>query len=312
MSLMAASFNRALAVASALCYGPRPMEVLREIGVIFLTELRRQVRSAKGAALLILYALGAGIAGMIFVWVTRSANLQLKASLNGQELDPEAISQFKTGFLAWVYGKDDALIEYLVTVPSVVLFLFWTTLKFLPWLVLLVGFDQISGELGLRSLRFVVLRARRTSVVLGKFLAQMALIGILTFIVEAGLFGFAAAVVPDFDVAVGLPATVRFWLVSLAFASAYMGIASFCSSLFRTSWFSLLAAVCGYFGLWLIYFLAKIFDRLSFLGFLSPTHYEPMLVRPSLGELAPAVGAYLAFALVFVAGTWAVMRWRDL
>ncbi len=288
------------------------MEALRETGIIFLTELRRAVRSAKGATLLALYALGAGIAGMIFVWVTRSANVQIKASLEGQELPPEAASQIKMGFLAFLYGKDEALLKYLSDVPSVVLFLFWMTLKFLPWFVFLIGFDQLSGELGLKSLRFVAVRARRGSIVLGKFFAQMALLALLTLVVESALFAFAAVMTPGFNVSIGLPATARFWAVSLVFAAAYMGITAFTSACFRTSWFSLLASVAVYFGLWIVYVVPKLFERLAPLSYFSPTHYEELLVRPSALELLPALGAYLAFAVVFVLGTWGVMRLRDL
>ena len=54
---------------------------------------------------------------------------------------------------------NDAIAKYLADSPPLLYFLFEGTLMFLPLLVLLVGFDQIAGEIQHRTIRYSAGRA---------------------------------------------------------------------------------------------------------------------------------------------------------
>jgi ABC-2 type transport system permease protein len=287
------------------------MSPLRETSIVFAHETRRHLRSAKTLVLLILYALATALSGVLFVAATRTAQEGISSMSGGQALQPEQLDELKMGGLSLIFGQDPALVRYLVQIPLVVVFFFWFALLFLPLLTTLMGFDQISGELQSRSLRFVSLRARRGSLLAGKVLAQAALLFALTAVVNLGIFAYAAASTEGFQVGVGLAAMIRFWLLGLVYASAYIGLVALCSTLFRAPIVSLLIALCALFAFWLTAFLSR-FEAIRFLGYLVPSHYERGLFSPEWDHVLPSVGAYLAFAVVFLCLAWLSLRARDL
>ncbi len=287
------------------------MSPLRETLIVFAHETRRHLRSAKTLVLLILYALATALSGVLFVAATRTAQEGISSMSGGQALRPEQLDELKMGGLSLIFGQDPALVRYLVQIPLVVVFFFWFALLFLPLLTTLMGFDQISGELQSRSLRFVSLRARRGSLLAGKVLAQAALLFALTAVVNLGIFAYAAASTEGFQVGVGLASMIRFWLLGLVYASAYIGLVALCSTLFRAPIVSLLIALCALFAFWLTAVLSRI-EAIRFLGYLVPSHYERGLFSPEWDQVLPSVGAYLAFAVVFLCLAWLSLRARDL
>lgn len=288
------------------------MSPLRETLVVFAHEMRRNLRSAKTLVLLILYALATALSGVLFVAATRTAQESISTMSGGQTLRPEQLDELKMGGLSLIFGQDPALVRYLVEIPLVVVFFFWFALLFLPLLTALMGFDQISGELQSRSLRFVSLRARRGSLLAGKVLAQAALLLGLTAVVNLGIFGYAAASTEGFKVGVGLFSMIKFWLLGLVYASSYIGLSALCSTLFRVPIFSLLTALCVLFGFWLAALLSRFSSWLGFLSYVLPSHYERGLFSPEWDKLLPSMGAYAAFAAIFLCLAWLSLRARDL
>jgi ABC-type transport system involved in multi-copper enzyme maturation permease subunit len=286
------------------------MNALKESWAVFAHELRRSLRSAKTLALLILYSLAALLGGLVFVLLTRQVQAGLSSLSGGQELPPEALAQMRLGALAAFFGKDEALLQALADVPMIILFFFKVGLFFLPLLVVLMGFDQISGELQSRSLRFVTLRASRGALLAGKIGAQVAVLAGLTAIINLMLLVFAAATTEGFALGAGTLSVVKFWLVEVIFGLAYIGLTAMCSALFRTPIFSLLTALCLLFVFWL-FAVVSSFDSLAFLSHLAPSHYKDGLVSPDLLTALGSVGAYIGFAALFVGVAWFSLRSRD-
>jgi len=287
------------------------MSPFRETLIIFTHETRRNLRSAKTLVLLILYALATTLSGVAFVTATRKLQEGITSMSGGQALPAEQLNELKMSGLSMIFGKDETLIRYLAEVPLVVVFFFWFALLFLPLLTALMGFDQISGELQSRSLRFVSLRARRGSVLAGKVLAQVALLFGLTAIINLGIFAYAALSTEGFQVGVGLLSLLKFWLLGLVYASTYIGLSALCSTLFRVPIFSLLTTLCVLFSFWLVAILSR-FESLRFLGYAVPSHYESGLYSPEWAKLFSSLGAYGAFAAVFLSLAWLALRARDL
>ena len=287
------------------------MSPFRETLIIFAHETRRALRSAKALVLLILYSLATTLSGVAFVTGTRKLQEGLSSMTGGQELPTEQLNELKMGGLSAIFGKDETLIRYLAEIPLVVVFFFWFTLLFLPLLTALMGFEQLSGELQSRSLRFVSLRARRGSVLAGKVLAQGALLVGLTAVVNLGIFVYAALSTEGFQVGTGLLSLLKFWILGLVFASSYIGLTALCSALFRVPIFSLLTELSILFGFWLAALLSR-FESLHFLGYFVPSHYESGLFSPEWAKLLPSVGAYAVFAAIFLCAAWFALRARDL
>src|SRR5258707_878339 len=71
------------------------------------------------------------------------------------------------------------MLDSLAAIPIVLLVVFKLTLRFLPLFIALMGFDQLAGEVGPKSIRYLVVRAKRSSMILGKLLSQVTLFDLL-------------------------------------------------------------------------------------------------------------------------------------
>lgn len=286
------------------------MSPLTETLLVFQHELKRSVRSAKTLVLLILYGLATTIFGLVMVAATRKLQEKLAETLQGRELPPEALMELKMGGLSMIFGKDDEQLRYLSSMPLIVIAFAWFAMLFLPMLTALMGFDQISGELQSRSIRFVTLRARRASLLGGKVLAQLALLVGLTAVINLGVFAYAALSVEGFPAGSGFVALARFWALTLVYATSYVGLVALCSSLFRTPILSLLTSIAALLAFGALHLLS-LFEKLSFLKYALPSHYEEGFFQPDPLRVLGSVGAFAALAALFLVLSWLTLRARD-
>lgn len=264
----------------------------REVGIVAQRELSRNLRSTKGIAMFVLFLLGGLLPAMFRVWAMRAA-----ASV------PESV--VRQGFEAYLTDeyKSADVTRYIVDAPPILYFLFAGTLMFLPLLVLLVGFDQIVGEVEHRTLRYSAGRATRASIVAGKALGIWGVAAVMIsvlhvtvwviMLIQGGPSGGAGAV---------LSWGGRLLFFSVICASAYVGFASVVSALFRTPIVALFVGAGAGFALWLAYKLFSAVSSEKFSRLLSPFPREP-------GEVWHPTG----WQKVFDALTWAFPnRYEDL
>ncbi|WP_370450039.1 ABC transporter permease [Corallococcus interemptor] len=287
--------------------------------MIWAAELRRAVRSGRAIVLLGLYSMFSALVLLVVGFVTRELQSQLNAGLPGSTMDPDmaaqAADQMHRGVLGFLTSNDSAMMEALAHVPIVVLIVYKITLFFLPAYIALMGFDQVSGEVGPRSMRYLTVRARRSSVLLGKFLSQATLLVGLVLIIDLAIFIYARILNADFAFGVLVLNLLKFWSATIVFSLAYVALTSFCSSLFRNPAVSLVFNFILLFVFWLMDSVGQAVSEqnvLRYLRYLSPSHYSGNLLHPKLAEFATSGAAYAAFAAVFLFGAYGVLRARDL
>src|SRR5207244_528873 len=101
--------------------------------------------------------------------------------------------------------------------------------------------DQISGEVGPRSIRYITVRANRGSILFGKYVGQaMLMLGMLA-IIHVALFIYSVLAFKTFGVALAALTFARFGIASFTFALAWIGLTTLCSTAFRTPVVSLVA-----------------------------------------------------------------------
>jgi ABC-2 type transport system permease protein len=232
------------------------LEPLNEVTVIWGAELWRAIRSAKAIILLALYLMFTTmvLVGLAFAFRQMQANIDEQLALNGasaEAVQPQ-IDQLKQGFVGWLFGQDEALLGALAEVPLIVLLTFKITLYFLPLYIAIIGFDQISGEIGPRSIRYLTVRARRSSILWGKYLAQATLLGGLVLLVDVAVIGVARWLTPSFQIGAMATTFFKCWVAATVFSLSYVALSSFCSSLFRSPAVSLVFNILTLFGLWLV------------------------------------------------------------
>ena len=283
--------------------------------MIWSAELRRALRSARTVVLLGLYGLFSALVLLVVGAITRSLREQLEraaASSNGADTQA-AMEQAHQGLLGFFVNGDPAMVEALSRVPVVVLVVFKMTLFFLPAYIVLMGFDQVSGEVGPRSIRYVTVRARRSSVLLGKFLTQAALLLALVLVVDLAIFVYAKATTPGFALGLMALTFARFWMAALVYSLAYVALTTLCSTLFRSPGVSLVFNFILLFVFWLVDVIASALPSPgSALRYLSPSAYATNLLHPQPGPFLASAAAYAAFAIVFLGLAHLTLRQRDL
>ncbi|QSQ15079.1 ABC transporter permease [Myxococcus landrumensis] len=295
------------------------MDGLKETLVIWSAELRRAMRSGRAAVLLGLYSMFTALVLLVIGWIAREIRNAVNQQLANAGADMDApvriAEEGRKGILGFLIGKDTALLEALAQVPIEVLLVFKVTLFFLPAYVALMGFDQISGEVGPRSMRYLTVRARRSSVLLGKFLAQASLLLGLVLIIDLAIFTFASITNPDFGFAAMSLNLIKFWLAAIVFSLSYVALTTLCSSLFRSPAVSLVFNFILLFVFWLMDTVGKFVSdesALRGLRYLSPSFYASNLLHPKLTEFGVSGAAYAGFATIFLLGAYGALRARDL
>ncbi len=287
------------------------MSPILETLTVTRTELLRTLRNARVLVLLLLFGTCTALVGLVVGLLTRSLDNQ----------GPEMAAQASAGILGFLVGEDGAALQHLSELPLLVPLVFRATLFFLPLFIALLGYDQLSGEVATGSVRYLAVRSRRGSILVGKFLAQALVMGALLALVLVGLFVAGAGLRPGLDPVGYAAAAGRFWVGGLAFAFGYLTLTALSSALTSGPGSSLLLNVAALFGFWL---LDVIGGKAAFehrtggaaswtetLRWLSPSAYASGLLGSSSALLTSAA-AYGAFGAVFLAAAWAVFRARDL
>lgn len=302
------------------------MDGLSQLGVLFGGEWRRTVRSARVVVLLLLFAMFTLLALLIVGAATNAFDKQIGGQLAAgasPEAAAQALSQMRNGTIGFLFSDDPAAIAALAEVPLVVLVVFRLTLIFLPLYIALMGFDQLAGEIGPKSIRYLLVRTSRSSILFGKFLGQAAVLVALLGVIDTAIFTYARITHPDFGSGLAVVMLLKLWLAATIFSLAYLALTTLCSALFRTPAVSLVFNVIVLFGFWLLDAIgssAALSAKLSeatpsataLLRYFSPSHYSPGLLHPAASHFAVSGAAYAGFALVFLTAAYAVMRERDL
>ena len=292
------------------------MDSVKETVVIWGAELRRAARSGRSVVLLGLYGLFSALLLLVVGAITRSVRQQLEqaAASSGQEVDTAAaLAEAQKGLLGFLFDNDAAMVEALSQLPMVVLVVFKLTLFFLPAYIVLMGFDQVSGEVGPRSIRYVTLRARRSSVLLGKFLTQATLLLGLVLVVDLAIFLYAKLSTPEFGFGLMALSLLRFWVAAVVYSLAYIALTTLCSTLFRSPGVSLVFNFIVLFVFWMVDVIAgSLASPASYLRYLSPSAYSMNLLHPQPGQFGLSALAYAGFALLFLGAAHLTLRTRDL
>jgi ABC-2 type transport system permease protein len=283
---------------------------LLELLAVTRTELLRTVRNARVLILLLLFATSTALVALILGLLTRGLDQQ----------GPEAAAAFGAGILGWMVGDDGGAFQRLSELPLLVPLVFRLTLFFLPLFIALLGYDQLSAEVSTGSVRYLVVRSRRGSILGGKFVAQALVMGVLLALVLVGLFAAGAGLRSDLKPLPYLEALVRFWLGGATFAFAYLALTSLVSAVTSSPGTSLLLNVGALFLFWLadaiggraalVHSMGGPASWTEGLRWLSPSAYASGLLGSSPALLTSAL-AYAVFGAVFLGAGWAVFRSRD-
>ena len=302
--------------------------------MIWGSEFTRTMRSARVIVLLVLYVmftaatlLGVkGCSGLIDNAMEQSVQRAKESGATDEQIS-EAKQQQRKQVVAGFINRDDEMADSLAALPVGLLVVFLAMLHFVPLYAALLGFDQISGEVGPRSIRFLTVRSRISSVLLGKYLAQVTVLAVLGFVLVLGLVGFWKATDAEFTAGTMVATLFRFWLAALVFSLTYQALIALCSSVFRQPAVSLVMSLIALFGIFILDLVGEHFtlatDRpllgvtpeqhsLGYLRYASVWYYYLDLLHPRVAHVAWATAVHLGFAALFLGLAYAALRKEDL
>lgn len=207
--------------------GPSPF---RDVWVMAELELREMLRTRRILLVLALYLFGALVASLFFVefigQLETAAATALGTTAAGrpgaltQQLmhDPSYRKIF-TGLL-----KDTGDIDTLLAMPAIALFFGWSTMTFVPLLIMLTTTDTVVQELQSRGMRFLIFRTGRLEIVAGKALGQALLLTLVTLLTGLVYTAVAWYQLYGFELVPTLSGMLFFWPRVLVYGITYLSL----------------------------------------------------------------------------------------
>ncbi len=289
--------------------GP-PSTFVRDAALIAGFDLRESLRTRRALVLVLLYLLIASASSYIYVRTVGAFN-DVAALAEGQDVAFDVMQdQGYSAMLLFFAGGDAGLAAHLATYPAMVLIFAWTSLAFLPWFIALTSYDQVAGELHLRTIRYAALRTTRGAFVTGKLLGQAALVAAVAALGMLPVVLIGAIWLPGFPVVPTITALLSTWPITVVCALGFLGVVSLGSQLTRSPGTARAAAVGLLFVVWLLSLQSgPVFD---WLGMLSPWHWKSGLFQPAVADRLVAVAGCLALCVGYTALGFLRFRRRDL
>ncbi len=302
------------------------MEDFQEIGAIWRGELVRAIKSGRAIALVALFLMAEALLLTVVGYVTSSAAAQVGAAAGG---GGGTNTEQKKAMLAMFTNNSEATNDALVHLPWVLLIAFTATTLFAPLLIALMGFDQLAGEIAPKSMRYLIVRVRRNSIIIGKWLSQVTLLcGILVLCVLA-MVGTAKGLNDDFRWTDAITWAARLSVAIMVIGVAYASLTTLCSTVAGNSALALFLNVIVLFAFWFVSLLGNHWrlpdgpppagldllkgeSPMAFVRYLVPSEFEHHLLSPQPLEYATGLVAYAAFAVIFLGLARVALQDRDL
>jgi ABC-type transport system involved in multi-copper enzyme maturation permease subunit len=275
---------------------------LVETGLIVQRELRKNFRSVKGIALLVLSMLGGTGATLLLVKFQQFKREELG------DVAPDQIREFREHAYTRLFD-DPATGKYLAQAPEVLYLVLQLTIWLAPLLIALLGFDAVSGELQHKGVRYWTVRARRSSIFLGKFLGLWATVSVITLAMHA-LIWVVCVMRGEASTADSIGWGARFYVVTLPIGAAWCGIATCVGGLFRTPIISLLTIMSSFFLLWLLWVIGVV-SKAEAMEYFYPNYWDKWLLSPRVDKAMSGVGACALFALATLTAGTVYFQKRD-
>jgi ABC-type transport system involved in multi-copper enzyme maturation permease subunit len=300
---------------------------LRDVGVVARFELAESVRS-KLIVVMVLLFVGAGTLGAWgYTRVLSKVEENAARALNAPTVrKPGAVVRRLRDTTTYrdmlrFFIRDDHKADYFARMPPMVVFFGWSTLIFLPWLVLFTSAETVAGDVSSRAIRFSVLRTARLPFALGKAVGQLVLVAGVTVLAALSFYVVGWSSIDGFEAAATaggllsyLPRILLYLLPFLAWA--------LCASMLTAS--ANLARIVSLGGAVALFILGGVAEaKRQTAGpiaaslweaalYLTPFPHDEGLTYPPGGALLSDVAVCLALTAVYFSIGFAVLRRRDL
>lgn len=293
------------------------------IRLIARTHVRYSLRSGSGVVFLVLAILtGLTIAGFVITPVESIAKLEKEqfrdarahseaAGVDHDEVTRQIMDRFIDEIgkpvIKYFTGASDAQADYfLVDKPALVSAFLVLMIFFLPFIVSLGAFNQTSGDIATKGLRYQLLRTERGNIFLGRmvgtYLFFLAVLAVLMFTVMMYLVA-KAQFYPAADVVLWM---LQGCLALAIYALPWIALCAWISCVIDSPFGSLVISNL-IIGIWpvIAMSLGNVEEFLGYVGYIMPWASKYFLVHPNIGVVLGGFAAMLGFSVLF---TWLGLR----
>lgn len=281
---------------------------LRDATLVAGFDLRESLRTRRALVLVLLYVLITSAASYVYVRIVATMD-NFAALVVGEDATDVMQDEGYQQMLLFFADGDASLATHLATYPAMVLLFAWVSLAFLPWFIALTSYDQIAGELHLRTIRYAALRTSRGAFVFGKLIGQAALLVGVAGLGMIPVVLIGAIWLPNFAALATITALLSTWPITVVCALGFLGIVSLASQLARSPGAARAIAVGLLFAAWLLSIQSGAF---AWLGVLSPWYWKPGLFQPATVDRLIGVAGCLGLCAGYTVLGYLRFRRRDL
>lgn len=282
---------------------------LRDATLVAGFDLRESLRTRRALVLVLLYVLITSAASYVYVRIVATMD-NFAALVVGEDATMDVMQDEGYQQMLLFFADGDAsLATHLATYPAMVLLFAWVSLAFLPWFIALTSYDQIAGELHLRTIRYAALRTSRGAFVFGKLIGQAALLVGVAGLGMIPVVLIGAIWLPNFAALATITALLSTWPITVVCALGFLGVVSLASQLARSPGAARAIAVGLLFAAWLLSIQSGAF---AWLGVLSPWYWKPGLFQPAIVDRLIGVAGCLGLCAGYTVLGYLRFRRRDL
>jgi hypothetical protein len=270
--------------------------------LIATSYLSTSLRSGAGVIFLVLSM----IVGLVLAGIAVLPIDQLEAMSGGRHKEAaiafnEAVEKFGPSVLRAFTDATPAQADFLlVDKPALISLFLIMMLAFIPFLGSLAGFNQTSGDIGSKGLRYLLPRTERANIFFGRLIATyLFALAVMTIIVLAvGLYTVVKVrFYPTGDVLFWL---ARGWLMFAIFLLPWITLSAWISCTIEIPFLSLLVCELGLL-VWVIVVLVMTgrLEEAKYAAYATPWGWKLWLLDPSPVKTLGGIAAMLGFSGLF-------------
>jgi len=269
--------------------------------------LRTSLRSGAGVIFLILSMIVGLVLAGIAVLPIEALQIAAKSGQSAEVAFNEAVAKFGPGVIsAFTNASDDTARYWLTDQPALMTLFLIMMLAFLPFLASLAGFNQTSGDIGSKGLRYLLLRTERANIFLGRLAATYVFTLAVVTVIFAVVALYTVVKVPYYGTGATLWWLLRGWFACAVFLLPWVALAAWVSTTMEFPFLSLLIMELGL-TLWIVivYVMTKNLEELQYAAYATPWGYKFWLLDPNPAKVLGGIAVMLGFTGVF---TWMGLR----
>jgi hypothetical protein len=293
---------------------------LKHVRILMASHAKYAVRGGSGITfVLLVIVLGLVVAGILIDPLD-----QKRKELERQTGGPVPREQFVSGiveamkhFSGFWLGKppDDPQVDYLLNErPALLSVMFLILLAFVPFVMGFGGFNQLSGDIGNRGLRYLLLRTSRLNIVISRFLGTFLFAALTSLFTAAVIVMYLSVRYDIYSFGDLAKWGLYCWAMLNLFGLPYLALCTWISTAIGSPFGALaLSQVAIYVPIVSIKFMAmnRAWD-VDWLDRLTPWGWRTQLLHPDWSQVGLAAAVLLGFtSLFFFLGARHFLR-RDL